>query len=107
MARWTYGSGGRAPTAGERVLGCLQAMWEGYKQGELLIAPQDIDPLLPCDCVHVIPELVVEDEFGWTLHLNHEIVRYDWSREPPFQLMSHELWAEYQDVLDELRKFED
>ena len=105
MARLTYGSG-RAPTAGERVLGCLQAMWEGYKQGELLIAPQDIDPLLPCDCVHVIPELVVEDEFGWTLHLYGEIVRYDWSRETPFQLMSYELWAEYEDVLDELRKFE-
>jgi hypothetical protein len=54
----------------------------------------------------VIPELVVEDEFGWTLHLYGEIVRYDWSRETPFQLMSYELWAEYEDVLDELRKFE-
>ena len=55
----------------------------------------------------MIPELVVEDEFGWTPHLYGEIVRYDWSREPPFQLMSHELWAEYEDVLDELRKFGD
>lgn len=92
------------PTAGARVLGCLQTMWLGYQDGELPIAPDAMDPRVPCDLVRVIPELVVWDEFGWTVYLHGEIVRYDWSWEEPYKLMSYALWAEYQDVLDELRE---
>jgi hypothetical protein len=44
-------------------------MWLGYQDGELPIAPDEMDPRVPCDLVRAIPELVVWDEFGWTIYL--------------------------------------
>jgi hypothetical protein len=78
-------------------------MWLAYKNGDLLIAPDEIDPQLASDLGSVTPELVVEDEFGWTIHLPGEIVRYDSCWEEPYALMSYALWAQYEDLLDDVR----
>jgi hypothetical protein len=92
-----------APTDGSKVLGVLQSMWLGYVEGKLDISPDDMDPALPCDLAGVTPDLLCADEFGWTIHLQAGVVRYDWSWDVPYQLMSYRLWARYESVLDELR----
>jgi hypothetical protein len=89
----------------ECILRFLLRSEAGYHEGWLNIKPDELDPLLACDAAVVVPDLVMTDEFGWSIHVSGGVIRHDrtWC-DRNFEHMDYEDFAFYSDCLDAYRE---